>query len=496
MTMNLIPRLERRQSHVRKHKAQQRTTRAARRSKAAGAVATPYAPLLEFIHTYLPHQLYGEMAPFQLEIQAALESSTRTAIAAPRGHGKSSLITLGHVLHSLAYRRKKFVVLIGASSDLAEKSLGRIGAELRENEALLKAFPHLALPTEQVRRARAKKAKDSDLQLSGGARLSAVGAGAALRGLIDGANRPDEIILDDIETDKSVETPEQRQKLLDWYLSAVSNLPGANGGAIRMVGTLLHKSSLLATLLSPAYSSSYTQLRYAALNAEGNPLWVAAWTLEKLEVKRAEIGSRVFSKEYLNNPVDATVALWKESWIADNRVMSAPPLERIVVSIDPSSGTGEGDSCGINVSGVARGQYYVLEDATIYGSPREWGLVALQKYRQYGASLIVAEGNQGGAMVTEVLRGALLEGETLPLIKIVHASVGKVARAEPIAALYEAGIVHHVGTLPWLETELLEWVPGMKSPGRMDSAVWGLHELSSRVEPQTVTTSRPRSVAL
>jgi len=441
--------------------------------------------------------LYGEVAPYQLEIQAVLETSTRTAIAAPRGHGKSSLITLGHVLHSLAYRRKKFVVLIGASSDLAEKSLGRIGAELRENEALLQAFPHLALPTEQVRRARAKKAKDSDLQLSGGARLSAVGAGAALRGLIDGPNRPDEIILDDIETDSSVETPEQRQKLLEWYLSAVSNLPGARGGSIRMVGTLLHKSSLLATLLSDAYSSSYTQLKYAALNAEGKPLWPAAWTLEKLETKRAEIGSRVFSKEYLNNPTDATVALWQEKWIADYRASSAPPLERIVISVDPSSaGDGERDACGITVSGVSRGQYYVLEDATLNGSPREWGRRVLEKYRQYGASLIVAEGNQGGAMVTEVLRGALLEGESLPMIKIVHAQVGKVARAEPIAALYEAGTVHHVGTLPWLETELLEWVPGMRSPNRLDSLTWGLHELSSRAEPPIVTTSRPRSVAL
>lgn len=457
------------------------------------SVSTDPPTLLEFIRTYLPHHLYGDPAPYHFEIQESLNNSNRTAIAAPRGHGKSSLITLGYVLYALAYRKRKFVVLIGASSDLAEKSLGRIGAELRENTNLLETFPHLKIPSDSVRRAKAKKAKDSDLQLSGGARLAAVGAGAALRGLIDGANRPDEIILDDIETDQGTETPEQREKLLEWFLSAVSNLPGASGGSIRVVGTILHKKSLLATLLSEQFSKTYTQLKFAALDHDGNPLWPAAWTLERLEQKRLEIGSRAFSREYLNNPLDSSQTLWQDAWISDQRVAAAPPLEQIVVALDPStSADGERDACGIVVAGYAAGRYYVLHDATLSGSPSSWARKAIQIYHQYNANLIVAEGNQGGAMVKMCLTSSLRQNETLPLIRLVHASVSKVARAEPIAALYEEGSVSHVGNLFALETEMLEWIPGMKSPNRVDALVWALTYISQNryvEEPEPQSSS-------
>jgi phage terminase large subunit-like protein len=132
----------------------------------------------------------------------------------------------------------------------------------------------------------------------------------------------------------------------------------------------------------------------------------------------------------------------------------------------------------LDVNGVA----YVLGDYTDRLSPQGWASKAVQLYHQYGADRIVAEKNQGGDMVRTTLEG---EDETVP-IKLVHASRGKYARAEPISALYERGLVKHVANPPdgaslnELETQLRTWEPlgSMGSPDRLDAMVWALTDLS------------------
>jgi len=167
-------------------------------------------------------------------------------------------------------------------------------------------------------------------------------------------------------------------------------------------------------------------------------------------------------------------------------------LERIVVGLDPTtSADGGGDACGIVVCGrdgwePALG--YVLEDATVRGGPGTWAAEAVRAFDRWGANQIIAEGNQGGALVKEVLQAH--GDESLP-VRTVHASHGKAARAEPVATLYEKGRVHHVGTHPGLEDELVTWVPGESgaSPNRLDAMVWALtHLLVGRGGPVKATT--------
>jgi phage terminase large subunit-like protein len=165
-------------------------------------------------------------------------------------------------------------------------------------------------------------------------------------------------------------------------------------------------------------------------------------------------------------------ALWKRNDIEDARVLKAPDLQRIVVAIDPTA-TAAGDEAGIIVAGIAGDQFYVLEDASLHGSPLQWASAAITAFHKFKADRIIAEVNNGGEMVEQTLRTV---DRQIPYTA-VHASRGKITRAEPVAAFYEQGHGHHVGAFPLLEDEMCQWEPGAASPNRMDALVWAGTEL-------------------
>ncbi len=154
---------------------------------------------------------------------------------------------------------------------------------------------------------------------------------------------------------------------------------------------------------------------------------------------------------------------------------------RIVVGVDPNTTEG-GDEAGIVVAGIAN-EYdgrlqqqphgYVLEDATVPGGPKAWAEASVAAYHRYRADAIVAERNNGGDMVALTI--GTIPGA--PPVTLVWASRGKLTRAEPVQKLYEDGRVHHLGTMPDLERELVRYNPPMPSPNRMDALVWAITEL-------------------
>ena len=174
---------------------------------------------------------------------------------------------------------------------------------------------------------------------------------------------------------------------------------------------------------------------------------------------------------------DTPGALWTYAMFSGEefRLTSPPPMRRIVVAIDPAASTNEdSDETGIIAAGLGTdGRAYVLADATIRAGPTEWARTAVGLYGSLGADRIIAERNNGGDMVEAVLRSVAPD---VP-IQTVWASRGKQTRAEPVAALYEQGRVSHVGQLPELEAQLTSWVPGERSPDRMDALVWALTSL-------------------
>ena len=214
------------------------------------------------------------------------------------------------------------------------------------------------------------------------------------------------------------------------------------------------------------------------------------------EMRRRYEGTRLGRQELEAQIIDdVDGALWTRENIDDTRVTSHPPLKKIVVAIDPAVTSHEdSDETGIIVVGVDNhGDGYVLDDRTLRASPNEWASAAIAAYHTHKADLIVAEANQGGDLVSTIIKTL----DARVPVRMVRASRGKRTRAEPVAALYEQERVHHVGFFTALEDQLCSWLPdASQSPDRLDALVWALTELvvdQQRVAPTVAPVSLTQS---
>lgn len=215
-------------------------------------------------------------------------------------------------------------------------------------------------------------------------------------------------------------------------------------------------------------------------NTYANRANLAASFFEQI-VSRYEgtrLGRQEINAELLE---DVPGALWTRDMVDRNRVSAIPELLYVVVGVDPATTSRDtSDEAGIVVAGKgADGHGYVLADYTMRGRPREWASEAISAFNKHKANMVVAEGNNGGEMVEDVI--SLLcksDGIPKPAYEMVWAAEGKRTRAEPASALYEQNECHHVGSLTQLEDEQCSWVPlEGASPNRIDALVWALHKL-------------------
>lgn len=223
-------------------------------------------------------------------------------------------------------------------------------------------------------------------------------------------------------------------------------------------------------------------------------------------------GTRLGRQELLAELLgDTPGALWTLALLDANRVARAPDMLRIVVAVDPATkdtsgaavdsefGAEEDSSSetGIVVAGVAkctcRGEEelhgFILEDASGFYSPGEWAAKVAELYRHYQADRVVAETNQGGALVESNIRTL---GDENISYRGVNAAKGKQTRAEPVATLDEKGKIHHVGSHSKLEDQMCTWQPlrSKKSPDRMDARVWAITDLMLGEAPPEFTAPR------
>lgn len=199
------------------------------------------------------------------------------------------------------------------------------------------------------------------------------------------------------------------------------------------------------------------------------------------EILAAYEGTRLGRQEiYAELLEDLEGALWTYDLLDRQRMENPPVMQLVGVGVDPGISSEEGaDETGIVVGGkTARGTGIVLEDATIRGKPVDWAKTAIRMYHKHEANFIIAEKNQGGEMVQHTLHSI---DPNVP-VELVHASKSKIARAEPVATLYEAGSIFHKGTFTELEDEMTSFDPGLVdtkkgSPNRLDALVWVMHRL-------------------
>jgi phage terminase large subunit-like protein len=208
------------------------------------------------------------------------------------------------------------------------------------------------------------------------------------------------------------------------------------------------------------------------------------------DVKERYGGTRLGRQELQGELIeDDPDALFRRGMIEAGRVRTVPEMKRIVIAVDPPASHGKkANACGIICAGLGvDGLVYVLDDHSLErAKPIQWAERVVALYHARAACRVVAEVNQGGAMVEQILR----EVDPQLSFRAVHATRAKRARAEPVAALYEQGRVRHAGVFPELEDEMCSAIgEGMKSPDRMDALVWAVSDLLLRrqAEPRVRT---------
>ncbi len=277
-----------------------------------------------------------------------------------------------------------------------------------------------------------------------------------------------------------------------------ATIRGMSGAALLLLDEASRVDDDLLAAVRPMLATSGGRL--IALSTPNGPIgwWYKAWIKEQgweryeipatmcprispefLAEERATLGAISFAREYMCSFETPEGALWKPEWIEETRVVAHPDLVRAVVSIDPAVTAEEGSAeTGMIVAGIGDdGHGYVLADKSLRASPNEWAQTAIAAYDLYEGDRIVGEVNNGGDLVESVIQNVAKEQHRRVPFKAVHASRGKLTRAEPVAALYERGFIHHVGTFPDLEKQLLTWIQGDKSPDRLDALVWAFTEL-------------------
>lgn len=294
-------------------------------------------------------------------------------------------------------------------------------------------------------------------------------------------------------------SPTQRERVWDWWQSVLLTRLEPQGSVL-LVNTRWDDDDLSGRLLKEEPENWVViDLPAIALTDDdplgrkpGEALWPERYNEDDYARIRKSVGERVWWSLYQQQPRPLEGGVWQWAWITGNRIspvaFRAVDLTRIVVALDPAGGDTPGhDESGIVAAGRSTdGHYYVLADKTGKHSAEARGRETCLLALELGADAIVVETNYGGDMARQNVIQAWAElerqGQTrrLPMPRIVDvtAKKGKRLRAEPIAQLYETGLVHHCAEFPALETQMVTWLPGMDSPDRMDAAVHALTELA------------------
>lgn len=363
--------------------------------------------LILFAQTYFPEVFTSEFCEFHLEVFHNIENyilkkkdrKNYYCRAAPRGHGKSQIISFLVPIWCIVYGYTKNTLIVSDSNEQAKQFIQAIKTELEDNEKLIKDFGDFTPPTGSTNPwSQDKIITNNNIMIVGR------GAGQKLRGIKNPKNnaRPDIIIVDDLENDESVETVAQRNKLKNWFLKAL--LPcGTPHTTYIYIGTILHYEALLNLILTdPKFSVWDRKVYQAVIKFSRSHLWdkwesiltdltrekpdedayafyqknkenmldgvVSLWPQREEDYYYALMLLRVmdessFNSEYQNSPIDPERADFKPEWLERNYYDTLPDIVEIFIACDPSMGKSNRSDCSAIVA-IGRGTdnyLYVLE---------------------------------------------------------------------------------------------------------------------------------------
>ena len=417
------------------------------------------------------------------------------AIAAPRGHAKSTAITHAYVLASVLFRDRSFCLLISDTYEQAVMFLKDVVSELRENEELINFF---GVDTEF------EKDSENDIIVKfkdkGKFRIIAKGSEQKVRGLKWDGKRPDLIVCDDLENDEIVMNEDRRRKFKNWFLDAL--LPSrSDNGIVRVVGTILHLDSLLENLMPGLHDRKYTVfeplksystndkkawrgVRYRAHPGIGDfssILWEAKMPKEKLLAERQKYldagNPEGYAKEYLNYPIDESHSYFRKG---DFLPMSEDDRKRFkyyYIGVDLALGESDRSDFSVFVIGGVdeSGVLHIVDVVQERMDPMQSAEVFFTLQKRYDPEVFILEGGAIEKSVGAYLYSEMLKPGRQPLSLLTKTpSKDKEFRARSIQARMRAGGLRFDKEAEWypsFERELLEF-PRSKHDDQVDALAY------------------------
>lgn len=435
------------------------------------------------------------------------------AIAAPRGHAKSTAGTIAYGLAAVLFRQAEFVLIVSDTESQSSMFLGAIKQELQENEAIRELF---GLTTNEKGEVTFIKDTETDVIVSftdgHKFRIIAKGAEQKLRGMLWNGKRPDLILVDDLENDELVMNKDRRMKLRRWFFSAL--LPAMSvSGKLRMWGTVLHMDALLESLMPREwdkrtireelkdYDPSQTNLhrwrsiKYRAHNSDFTQLlWPERFDRNFFESKREErIRQGIpdsYSQEYLNRPIDDTLAYFKRTDFREEKEEEKDVNMTVYITADLA--ISEKDTADYSVFCVAgmdeHRRLHILNVVRDRLDGRQIVDLILELYRVYRPQAIGIEEMQVSKAIGPFLREEMVRSGDFPLIvPLKHGGKDKIQRARNIQARMRAKSVMFDKASDWfpdLEDEMLRFPRG-KHDDQVDAMAYLGMLLDKMIEAPT-----------
>ena len=408
------------------------------------------------------------------------------AIAAPRGHAKSTAVTLGYGLATLLFRQRKFMLLVSDTESQASLFLGTFKQELQDNQELVELFG-----IKRNEQGLVKFIKDSEtdiiVECADGHRFRIIAKGAEqkLRGLIWNGSRPDIIMCDDMENDELVMNKERRDKMRRWFKGAL--LPcRSDGGIVRIVGTILHMDSLLERLMPndslktthrnglKTYSTArgmWKSVKYRAHNEDFSELlWPQKKSVSEFKLLYEEAvkdgTTDIYSQEYLNTPIDESVAFFRRSdFLNLSEEEKKQPLRYYLTADLAISESDKADYSVFVVAGIDENRVVYIKDVIrerIDGKEIVDLILSLQ--RVYDFQQVGIEEMQVSKAIKPFLYEEMVRTNTYPsLVPLKHGGKDKVMRSRSIQARMRAHGVRFNKDAEWypiFENECLTFPRG------------------------------------
>jgi predicted phage terminase large subunit-like protein len=274
-----------------------------------------------FARAYLPSHFRVAPSSMHREVFCLMENMTlrdrgdRMALAAPRGHAKSTIVSLAFVLWCICYKLEDYIILISDTASQANDLLSHVKNELEANHRLLGDFPEVCEPPGS--KPGPPRWRQDEIITRNEVRVTAFGAEKKIRGRRYRQHRPGLIILDDVENEEQVVSAERREKLVNWFTKAVLKAGEARTNVV-VVGTIMHYDSLLAALVDPAKSPRWIGRKYQAVQSWSDCLelwqqWENIYTLnQEYEGESGPEAARGFFEVHREEMLEGTDVLWPE----------------------------------------------------------------------------------------------------------------------------------------------------------------------------------------